>query len=121
MWCVQRRVCTFLIAGPCLGISCWKWACNETESTAVQTHTHTHQRYRFLCACVCFQCVLVRVRSDEWLIKVTFFPISLFLLLSLSCRLAHCASSVFFPFLTFVCVSASCFLAQSFGIALYPK
>lgn len=37
--CVQRRVCTFLIAGSCPGIRWGKWACNETESTAVQTHT----------------------------------------------------------------------------------
>lgn len=52
--CVQRRVCTFLIASSCPSIRWGKWACNETESTAVQTHTCRVCRY-FLCvyACAC--------------------------------------------------------------------
>lgn len=48
--CVQRRVCTFLIASSCPGIRWGKWACNETESTAVQTHTR--RRVFFVCVSV---------------------------------------------------------------------
>lgn len=36
--CVQRRVCTFLIASSCPGIRWWKWACNETEYCCANTH-----------------------------------------------------------------------------------
>lgn len=64
--CVQRRVCTFLIAGSCPGIRWGKWACNETESSAVQTHTRQVCRYLW---CMCVGTLL--------LIKVTLFLISL--------------------------------------------
>lgn len=64
--CVPRRVCTFLIAGSCPGIRWGKWACNETESSAVLTHTRQVCRY-FWCVCV----------GTLLLIKVTLFLISL--------------------------------------------
>ncbi len=72
--CVQRRVCTFLIASSCPGIRWGKWACNETESTAVQTHTLQVCRY-FVCVCVCMcvcKCMCEHILASGWLRSPSF-------------------------------------------------
>lgn len=99
-FCIQRRVCTFLITSSWAGIRWREIGLNwNRENCCANTHPPGFQV--FLCVSMCV-CVCMRIHCGGWLIKVILFlmvllwplsslPVSLFiLLLSVAIYLCSC-------------------------------